>query len=482
MEHRLLATARTRSQLVRSSSDTLRLLTAAIVVVAAIVLIGYESAFTGAETDLARWAVELPRGLTRALVGITQLAAIGAVVAVAVAVWRRRSLPLLASVVLAGTAAVGLYAITVAVLDGDEPVAFLEATAGDGWVAGAGFPDGYYLAAAAAVLTALVPWLSRPWRRLAWALLWLGIIARLASATLLPGTMLLSVGIGWLAGAAVLFILGAPRALLSEAAIIAGLAKAGHPVRTLEVVPAARLRPDRYLADKGAAACLFVKTRSDTERSADLLYRVYRWARARNLGDERPFASSRAATEHEARCARAAESAGVETPHLATLADIDRGHSFVLAYEWVPGRSLDSVPPDEVSEDLARGLWHQVGGLRARSIAHRDLRLANLLLADDGRALLLDFGFGELDAGDARLAQDVAELLVSTALLLGAKRAVHVAVEVLGPAPVAAAVGGLRPGAVTGASRAAVEGTDLLDELRATAEAQTAAEDVRLAP
>ena len=62
--------------------------------------------------------------------------------------------------------------------------------------------------------------------------------------------------------------------------------------------------------------------------------------------------------------------------------------------------------------------------MRRHRIAHRDLRLANVFLADDGVVWMIDFGFSELAASDLLLTNDVAELLASSTLQVGPVRAV----------------------------------------------------------
>ena len=62
--------------------------------------------------------------------------------------------------------------------------------------------------------------------------------------------------------------------------------------------------------------------------------------------------------------------------------------------------------------------------LRGHRIAHRDLRLANVFLDNSGQVWLIDFGFSEVAASDLLLATDVAELLASSSLCVGAARAV----------------------------------------------------------
>ena len=80
--------------------------------------------------------------------------------------------------------------------------------------------------------------------------------------------------------------------------------------------PAARRRTS---ASDAAGRALFVKALGDDERSADVLFRLYRRLNPRDLGDEKPFSSLRRAVEHEALVALAARDLGVRTPRLARV-------------------------------------------------------------------------------------------------------------------------------------------------------------------
>jgi undecaprenyl-diphosphatase len=46
----------------------------------------------------------------------------------------------------------------------------------------------------------------------------------------------------------------------------------------------------------------------------------------------------------------------------------------------------------ELTDGVLADVWAEFA-LRAHRIAHRDLRLANMFLADDGTAWIIDFGF-----------------------------------------------------------------------------------------
>ena len=70
--------------------------------------------------------------------------------------------------------------------------------------------------------------------------------------------------------------------------------------------------------------------------------------------------------------------------------------------------------------------------MRRHRVAHRDLRLANVFLGDDGQSWIIDFGFSELAASDLLLHTDVAELLASSTTVVGAERAIAVAESVVG--------------------------------------------------
>ncbi|QKW36988.1 flippase-like domain-containing protein [Actinomadura sp. NAK00032] len=127
-----------------------------------------------------------------------------------------------------------------------------------------------------------------------------------------------------------------------------------------------------------------------------------------------------------------------------------------------------------------RRLWGEVTKLHAARIAHRDLRLANVLIDTGGHPVLVDFGFAENAASDARLAQDVAELLVSTALVTDPRRSVQAAVDVLGASAIDAAVPYLQPLALARSTRLRLRDTPgLLEELRT---ALTSAGATRAAP
>ena len=156
----------------------------------------------------------------------------------------------------------------------------------------------------------------------------------------------------------------------------------------------------------------------------------------------------------------------MRTPRLRAFATAEP-NGYVLAYEKIEGRSLDRLDPSEVTDDVLAAIWGLVGQLRERRIAHRDLRLANIFVDDDGEVWLIDFGFSELAASDLLLATDVAELLASSSVYVGSERAVTQAVSSVDRATLTRAFDRLRPWALAGATRTALKSRPgFLDELR----------------
>lgn len=212
---------------------------------------------------------------------------------------------------------------------------------------------------------------------------------------------------------------------------------------------------------------LFVKLVGREHRDADWLFRAWRFLAFRELEDEAPFITAKQQVEHEAYLSLLAERAGVRTPAVE-LAVPTTDRKMVFAERAIRGRSLDRPDgPSSVSEMELQKVWCEVAKLRRAHIAHRDLRLANIVMDEAGDPWIVDFGFGEAAASPRRLSQDVAELLVSLGCLVGAKRAAASAAVVLGPDALEAALPLLQPLALTAATRRALRGRpDLLRELR----------------
>ena len=120
--------------------------------------------------------------------------------------------------------------------------------------------------------------------------------------------------------------------------------------------------------------------------------------------------------------------------------------------EDVPGRSLETLAPEALGPDLLEAVWRQAAALHAAGIAHRALRPANIVVAEDG-PVIVDLGTAEAPAEPRLQAIDRAELLVSLAERVGPERALSSAARVLPPGDLAASAAFLQPLAISAATR-----------------------------
>ena len=250
--------------------------------------------------------------------GLVQAAfVVAAVAAVAVAL-RYRRFRLLAS--LAGVAVVAGAALAgIVLLAGGVRPRALAAGAGQWpWLTGASLVGPVLVAAAVAGTVAgtvaAAPWLSRPWRRTAWAALWFAAVARLITGTASPLEVVVAFAAGVMVGAGALVLFGVPDRRIGPAGIAAALGSAGLPVTGVEPAPVEAKGSRPFFAVAGDGEPLFIKVLGTDQRDADLLYRGWRFIRLREVGDTRPAASLIQAVEHQALAAVMAGRAGVAVP------------------------------------------------------------------------------------------------------------------------------------------------------------------------
>ncbi len=322
------------------------------------------------------------------------------------------------------------------------------------------------IATMAASFIVLAPFVSRRWRRSGVVIITTVTLLTIVVSLRLPADAILALPLGALCGTAILLAFGRPDRRPTLDAIKAALRDAGLPASEVRQAKVDARGSTPYFATLDDGSELFVKVLGAQERAADLLFRIYRFFRLKNVGDDRPFSSLRRTIEHEALVALMARDVDVRTPRLRGVVDVG-ADSMLLAYNMIDGRSLDGLDPDAVTDDLMTRIWQQVGILRRHRIAHRDLRRANVFVGDDGVPWMIDFGFSEVAVPDDLLDADVAQLLASLAVVVGPQRAVTAAIDALGTEAVGEALPRLQIRALSGATQTAVnDHKGLLKELQ----------------
>ncbi|HTR72744.1 MAG TPA: Stk1 family PASTA domain-containing Ser/Thr kinase [Solirubrobacteraceae bacterium] len=106
----------------------------------------------------------------------------------------------------------------------------------------------------------------------------------------------------------------------------------------------------------------------------------------------------------------ASSAAGLSHPNIVGI--FDRGEwdgTYYIAMEYVPGRSLKALVREEgplepvVAIDIVTQILQAAKFAHARGVIHRDLKPHNVILDEEGRARVTDFGIAQAGASDMTL-------------------------------------------------------------------------------
>ncbi|MCM2411880.1 lysylphosphatidylglycerol synthase domain-containing protein [Streptomyces sp. RKAG290] len=316
-----------------------------------------------------------------------------------------------------------------------------------------------YLAPVIAYMTA-VGMARRPrWRVVLWVVLLLDAFTMLVGGYTTPLSIVLTVLIGWTVAYGTLYAVGSPNVRPTGQHLMGGLRHVGfRPVTAMRAddVPDSGDQNDRgrrYLVSLEDGPPLDVTVVDREQQAQGFFYRVWRRLTLRGITQRRSIQSLRQALEQEALLAYAAIAAGANAPKLIATSELGPD-AVMLVYEHIGGRSLDALEDADITDDLVRGAWRQVQALQSRRIAHRRLTGDALLVDRSGKVFVTDLRGGEIAAGDLVLRMDVAQLLTTTGLRVGAERAVAAALAVVGPDTVADCLPLLQPIALSRSTRA----------------------------
>ncbi|MBJ7457528.1 MAG: hypothetical protein JHC74_15860, partial [Thermoleophilia bacterium] len=308
-----------------------------------------------------------------------------------------------------------------------------------------GFPE-LRIAAVAAVVSVAGPELIRPVRLGAGLVAGLAALGLIALGAALPSAVLGAVALGLGVGALVRLVFGSAAGLPHVAEVNQALGDIGVQVRGL--APSARQRigaADFTALDDGGRPLrirVLGRDAQDTQRIAR------RWRALAYRDPPRQGSVGRLEqVEHEALATVLAGQAGVRTPEVATAALGPYGDALLVTRQ-PDSEPLESTPVADVHDAMLAGLWTGVVRLHAAGIAHGRLHAGNVVVAD-GECMIIDLAAATLGSPASARDTDVAELLVSTAALLGPERALRAALDGAGAPALAAALPYIQPAALT---------------------------------
>ncbi|MFD7747182.1 lysylphosphatidylglycerol synthase domain-containing protein [Streptomyces sp. NPDC059698] len=447
---------------VHRPSDLMRLLIGVLAIAVLFTIAAFaQGTTTGLEDDISKGTEQAPDVLIKIAGLVSSIAVLLVPVAFAIERLVKRDGLRIADGVLAAVLAHGVTLATDLWVSRSAADSIQDALTQKALAGGMTDPVHGYLAPVIAYMTA-VGMARRPrWRVVLWVVLLLDAFAMLVGGYTTPFSIILTVLIGWTVAYGTLYAVGSPNVRPTGQHLMAGLRHVGfRPVAAMRAEDV----PDKDNVDQGDRGRRYLVTLEDgppldvtvvdrEQQAQGFFYRAWRRITLRTLTQRRSIQSLRQALEQEALLAYAAIAAGANAPKLIATSELGPD-AVMLVYEHIGGRSLDQMEDEEITDDLVRSAWRQVKALQSRRIAHRRLTGDAILVDRSGRAFVTDLRGGEIAAGDLVLRMDVAQLLTTLGLRVGAERSVAGALAVLGPDAVADCLPLLQPIALSRSTRA----------------------------
>ena len=334
------------------------------------------------------------------------------------------------------------------------------------------------IALAVAVIVTASPHLSRPLRFIGRWVVTIGAIGTIALGVGLPLGVAAAVSIGIGAASLVHLILGSPGGRLSLDQIAAAVGDLGVEVTDVRNVPLEPSGVALATASTSDGRSLLVKVYGRDAWDGQVLASV--WSSLWNRGESARVGGRLRQVEHEAFVTLFAAREGVGALPVVA-AGMAEGRDALLVIDTLGSRPLDAQSSSGVDERMVRDLWAQVQRLHGIGIAHGSLDAGRIAVTPDGAVVLADFSHAVVAASDPVLFAERAQVLVTTALLVGPDGAVRLALDALGPDRVAASLPYLQPAALDRSTRHAVRAASWsVDDLRRLAALAAGVEEPEL--
>jgi undecaprenyl-diphosphatase len=284
------------------------------------------------------------------------------------------------------------------------------------------------LAVVTAIVCAASPYVTLPTRRIGRLLVLALAVSAMYLGTGYPSDVIAGMVLGWGTAALVHLVFGSPGGRPTTPQVVAALEALGVDAADVHLDPHQPSGGARFLAHD-AEGPLVVRVLGRDEADSQVLTKVWRFFVYKDSGPHL-YLSREQEVEHQAYMGLLAERAGVATPEVLVAGTAGPGAALLVA-RVVAGTQLADLEAGAVGDGLLDELWTEVGRLHAARVVHGDLNTAHVVVRD-GHPVLTGFLHSTTAADGREQAADRANLLASTAVLVGDERAIAALVRALG--------------------------------------------------
>jgi uncharacterized membrane protein YbhN (UPF0104 family) len=310
------------------------------------------------------------------------------------------------------------------------------------------------LAIITAVISAAAPYVNRPVRRIGQCLVLLLALAALYLGTGFPNDVLAAMAIGWGVAAAVHLAFGSPGGRPTRAQVTAALVELGYEATDVELAPFSR-QDGTVMYARDDDGRMVIRVLGRDEADAQLPSKLWRFVMYKDGGPQLHLTRLED-VEQEAFALLLAERAGARVPSVLVVGSAGPGTA-LLATRVTEGQRLVDLSPAELTDEVLCDLWRAVALVHGARVSHGRLNARHVRLTAAGPEIV-DFSNASFVATDDGRHADVAELLVSTAMLVGNDRAVSCALAALGADDLVAALPSLQSPALSSEMRPHLRG------------------------
>ncbi len=330
------------------------------------------------------------------------------------------------------------------------------------------------LAAGAAAITVANPYFVGPLRKFGRWLIGVAWLSAMLLDVATPSEALCAVAIGWAAGAVVHLGLGSPDATPSVADLGASLRSIGVDATPTSVEVRNGATVARGRTPDGREVDVQVHGRDSWD--SQFFVKLWRLVFYRS-GGQNVSVNRRRQVEHQAYLTLFAEREGAAVAPFVAAAVDQRGNALYVSERVGPAFGQGD---DEIADDLLADAWQSLDRLHQIGIRHGGITPDHLQVAA-GRVHFSDFDRSTIDWADSSRQLDEAQLLTSTAVVVGTDRAVMAATAALGVEHLTEMTTFVQQAAMPSALRRALDDADLdVDDLRKATIASVGAEEQEL--